>query len=46
MGALCQLSYVGVAPRMVPLWLPWLLTALVQGGVPFAHPRRGLLVST
>ena len=45
MDALYQLSYVGTA-RMVPVWLPWLLIALLQGGAPFAYLRRPLLVST
>ena len=45
MDALYQLSYVGTA-RMVPLWLPWLLTALLQGGVPFAYRLSVMLVST
>jgi hypothetical protein len=33
-----QLSYVGTA-RMVSLWLPWLLIALLRGGAPFAYLR-------
>jgi hypothetical protein len=45
MDALYQLSYVGTA-RMVSLWLPWLLIALLQGGVPFAYLRRPMLAST
>jgi hypothetical protein len=45
MDALYQLSYVGT-DRMVPVWLPWLLIALLQGGVPFAYLRKAMLAST
>jgi hypothetical protein len=45
MDALYQLSYVGT-DRMIPVWLPWLLIALLQGGVRFAHLRTVMLVST
>ena len=38
-------SNVGTA-RMVPVWWPWLLIALLQGGVPFAYLRRPMLAST
>jgi hypothetical protein len=45
MDALYQLSYVGTA-RMVPLWLPWLRIARLQGGAPFAYLRKAMLAST
>jgi hypothetical protein len=45
MDALYQLSYVGTA-RMVSLWLPWLLIARLQGGVPFAYRLGAMLAST
>jgi hypothetical protein len=45
MEVLYQLSYVGTA-RMVPLRLPWLLIAMLQGRVTFAYLRRPMLAST
>jgi hypothetical protein len=45
MDALYQLSYVGTA-RMVPLRLPWLLIAMLQGRVTFAYLRGPMLAST
>jgi hypothetical protein len=45
MDALYQLSYVGVA-RMVPLWLPWMLIAMLRGSVLFAYLRGSTLAST
>jgi hypothetical protein len=31
---------------MVSLWLPWLLIARLQGGVPFAYRLGAMLAST